>query len=362
MVDTLTADLFRPLPHGALPLADQVAAHFRELIRRGVLADGDLLPAADQIQQASRVTVLQGYRQLQKEGLVRMQRAKGTIVTRRGPQQCLALLLRPMPHGVTEQPFHQSVVFALMQQAVYHGNVPRVYALMPYHEDPERVLPPAFKADVARNEIAGVFLQPYKEGPGIPHWLRARRIPFVGLSGDQPMPTVLTGGRQFLADAAGRLLARGCRRLCVVATQAELSEAALRADLAAAGVTGELPIAWIEVVVDSTCAYRQGVHIAQQLLRQPAAARADGLVLVDDWVALGLLATLRAAGVAVPGQMRTVVACSHGMLRHALEGCERLVLDQDEFAQAIVHLLHRQMDDPQAPLANAVVPYRYWEE
>jgi DNA-binding GntR family transcriptional regulator len=79
----------------AIPLAlyYQVAQALRQQIERGTLQPGDAIPTEEELQRlfgVSRATVRQAVRQLVNDGLLRLERPRGTFVTRPKLQESLA--------------------------------------------------------------------------------------------------------------------------------------------------------------------------------------------------------------------------------------------------------------------------------
>jgi GntR family transcriptional regulator len=69
----------------ALPVYVQLAEQIRLLIHRGALAQGDSMPTARELAVALGVnanTITRVYRDLQQQGLLRLERGVGTFVTR----------------------------------------------------------------------------------------------------------------------------------------------------------------------------------------------------------------------------------------------------------------------------------------
>jgi GntR family transcriptional regulator len=79
----------------SIPLAlyYQVAQALRQQIERGVLQPGDAIPTEEELQRlfsVSRATVREAVRQLVNDGLLRLERPRGTFVTRPKLQETLA--------------------------------------------------------------------------------------------------------------------------------------------------------------------------------------------------------------------------------------------------------------------------------
>ena len=75
-----------------LPVYVQLAEQIRLLVRRGALSSGDPLPTVRELAVALGInanTVARVYRDLQQEGLLRLERGLGTFVQPQGPEPTL---------------------------------------------------------------------------------------------------------------------------------------------------------------------------------------------------------------------------------------------------------------------------------
>ncbi len=333
-----------------LPLAEQVATHFRELIQRDVLREGDLLPPADQITNASQPIVLQAYRQLQAEGLVRVRRAHGTIVTSGPRHQCMGILLRQSSlHGLGDS-YRQSIVNLLMQRAVYHENAPRVYVMGEPADDIAQVLPPSMLGDLARNEICGVFVSPHKESRQVNDWLEGRQIPFVVFSHDQDGPLVTTGWDGLHRDGVQALVCAGCRRILVLSTGKTPPHQ----------VEG-VEVIWRHIDADFSEISRTGRQLADEWLQTRVDERPGGVVIPDDWMAISFYQQVRAAGIRIPGDLQLAVGGQLGQLSELFCGCHRLLIDPLEVVDEMIDLLMTRLAQPTEPYQTHEVPYRLQE-
>src|ERR1700684_160283 len=79
---------FRIDGHSVVPTYLQIVQQVRQSLRMGLLDVGDQLPTVREVVAATAInpnTVLQGYRHLEREGLVEPRAGHGTFVLRRPP-------------------------------------------------------------------------------------------------------------------------------------------------------------------------------------------------------------------------------------------------------------------------------------
>ena len=77
-------------PRSPVPLYEQIAARLRVAVAADELKAGDLLPSVRQLAASLRVnpaTVVQAYRDLEREGFVEMRHGAGTFVQQVGAQK-----------------------------------------------------------------------------------------------------------------------------------------------------------------------------------------------------------------------------------------------------------------------------------
>ena len=86
-------------PRSPIPLYAQIAARLRVAVAADELKAGDLLPSVRQLAATLRVnpaTVVQAYRDLEREGFVEMRHGAGTYVQQVGAQMHAAMTSRYM--------------------------------------------------------------------------------------------------------------------------------------------------------------------------------------------------------------------------------------------------------------------------
>jgi GntR family transcriptional regulator len=97
-------------PRSPNPIYAQIAARVRIAVAAGDLATGDSLPSVRSLAATLRVnpaTVVQAYRELEREGVVEMRQGSGTFVTH----------LSPEARGHTREQEARRLVRELLEQA-----------------------------------------------------------------------------------------------------------------------------------------------------------------------------------------------------------------------------------------------------
>ena len=93
-------------PNDSRPIYQQVADGIKELIARGELAEGTLLPPVRQLAADLGInlnTIATAYRELQKDGLIFIKPGSGSIVTSRTTtERSQDELVRPLRAALTE--------------------------------------------------------------------------------------------------------------------------------------------------------------------------------------------------------------------------------------------------------------------
>ena len=111
-------------PRSPIPLYEQIAARIRAAIAAGDYEAGDALPSVRQLSAQLRVnpaTVVQGYRDLEREGFVDMRHGSGTFVrevaeTRREDER--AKQAREIVRRLIAEGARLGITAAEMQQAL----------------------------------------------------------------------------------------------------------------------------------------------------------------------------------------------------------------------------------------------------
>jgi DNA-binding LacI/PurR family transcriptional regulator len=323
----------------------QLAAHFRSRIDAGELAYGESLPPADAVRGASRVTVLQAYRQLRDEGLVRMQPSRGTVVIARRRPGSIAILVagNTLAHG--GQMYVNQLIAALMTHAPADWQAPRTYVLRAPAEPTDLCdpyIPDQLREDIVSGVICGAFVHRPRHLPRIFDWLAERNVPAVSLSTGPDVPHLDVD----FAGAVGGLLAEyrreGLRRVEVWDTSQEQDVAGRIGRSGEAGVLQGLDVRWRECPVDHVTVIETARGFARALAE--AALLPDALIVTDDWVGMTAVHELARLGILIPDSLRVGVLCNYGFIPQILHRCDRVVLDPDEQAAALYDLMSRVVD------------------
>lgn len=336
-------------PSSSLRLEEQIAAYFRKAILSNQIKEGELLPIAGSIANASQPTVLKAYRALQAEGLVKVRRTQGTVVTQNKARHCHAILVRQDSRSFQGSPYFQTVLMALIHDAKLAGNPPRVFVIPPQKPGGAVDLPPAFLDALVSGEIRGVFVQPNRHDHRIVDWLKERQIPYVKITEDDTDPSVVSDADRLLTDAIRCLRKQGCRNILVLTGLDEITSAPT---IPGCRITLEKVHALVETVVPI------GRQAAAAWLDAPRAKRPDGVFITDDWIALSFLMRLKDAGIQVPSDLRVVVACNRNITTDLLDVCDRLVVNPDELSAAMTDIMKRRIQNPEQVPACVTVPYR----
>ncbi len=345
---------FEPNAASAAPLAVQLADHIRTLIRGGELHRGDSLPPAGSLGCASRVTVLQAYRILQDERLVLMRRASGTVVCGEPSAPVCALLLDRPLFGRSPAVYFGQIVNAVLSEVVSRGWQPRIYLLdsLPGEAGESRI-PEALQRDVADGLPAGALVWRPSDLPQIHEWLKLRRIPAVSLRHVPELPCIQIDHRDMAAQGLNHLAERGARIAEVWDT---LGDATLHLPAGKALSPRSLSVRWRRFTVGATTAVGMGREAARELLRHPRALP-EAIFILDDWMAIGAVQELLAAGVRIPQDIRLLVATHRGQINDALLGCDLLVVDPAEIAASAVDLLQTAIAGTAGDLEKRRVQY-----
>lgn len=161
----------------------------------------------------------------------------------------------------------------------------------------------------------------------------------------------LSGGYQ----AADEVLRRGCRRVAILLDERNLSTCVDRYE----GYRRALTAVGAPVLDDLRLTVRKvdfhsGLEAVSRALE--AGRRFDALFCTTDWLALGALEALRAAGVSVPGAVRVVGYDDISISRYCALPFTTIHQDVEEMSRLAVEELCRMMDGKDCLRDHWIVP------
>ncbi|MFA5203871.1 MAG: substrate-binding domain-containing protein [Lentisphaeria bacterium] len=347
----------RPAPTARLTADTQVAKACKHVVRHlhshGLRA-GDRLPAQAEFREAtefSNDTLSAAMRILVQAGLLQRKTKVGTVVDH--PDAVIRGLwtvgLAFPSDALCRVPFFSQLLGALQAQLAqaecrcrfYLGTAisrgPRYFSDFPFLEE-----------DLAEGRLDAVIIPAEVEPASWDRFLAAGGIPVYVGSSDKLRCAVLIEQKTMVRQAVNLLARQGCRRLAV-ATYAYPHPGydhywiGLQDDLAKAG----LPLLAEEPISSNSMnGAAGGRRIAADLLARPPQQRPDGVVVLDDWLAMGLAAALREAGGYTP---KLVVQCNkQAPLAFALPAT-RFQVDVEELAAQSVALMLERLNAPARP-------------
>ena len=289
----------------ALPKYAVIFQQLHQALERGTYRPGDRLPSETALGRkfrASRPTVAQGLRELQRLGLIERRAGAGTFV--RPPEPVTAGTLGLIADGLATTEIVEPIAVELARAARARGwHVLRGAAIA--DRDADQVAR-EWKARAA----AGVFLAPLEHHPvraafnqALAERLRAQGIAVVLLDRDlaefpEHSGHDLVAIDDFFAgfDLAAHLLDRGARRLAFVARPAFPSTTDLRL-AGARTAAGRVEGADLAFCVGSPADDR----FVRTLLRRH---HCDGIICANDATAAELMQSLQRLGRRVPHEVR----------------------------------------------------------
>jgi len=157
--------------------------------------------------------------------------------------------------------------------------------------------------------VRGVLISPYGDINARLQRLKARDIPVVlvdrmNVEGQFSSVAVdsVAGGQM----AAQHLIDTGRRRLAFVGGPFDIRQVRDRLEGARVAVDNDDRDVDIEVVTTSALTVSEGVAAGARLLERPRQSRPDAIFAANDLVALGVLQSLVAGGVNVPGEISLI--------------------------------------------------------
>ncbi len=325
------------------------------------LAEGDRLPPQQEMRKLlgfSNDTLSSAMRMLTDAGILSRKSKLGTQVADLAstiPGLWSVALLLPPAHHMLEVPFFAQLAHFLQWRILQAGHRCQVY---PPAGGPTTELPPAeqflgLTEAVAARTVDAVVTN-FHTGGAAWQWAARKGIPVCYVWWwERASLGVVIDQAPMAAEAVSLLAGQGCRRLAIVSqgapdpNQGRFWLGFTRGLRAVGRPIEHLPPLYAGEGVLA------GRTIARRLLDMPAGRRPDGLVIVDDRVAMGLTAELVAAGdwrprIAVHTNKQAPLAFALPVFRFEI--------DIEALATLAVDLVSRRLLDPSLP--DELVYYR----
>jgi GntR family transcriptional regulator, arabinose operon transcriptional repressor len=318
-----------------VPKYEQLYDRLMAEVASGRLRPGDMLPAESEIAEqlnVARSTVRQALAQMERNGLLRRVRGKGTFIredaTGQLPRSGLDVLALVMPEQSGFYPllmsgFEEAAAATSRTQIIVVGTRNDAY------RQGDAIL------QLIDKQVAGVAIVPVMSQPSTPAYqvrqLQKNNIPVVlchrGVEGVRA-PVLALGGRDIGRLAGEAMIRRGHRRIAFVSAlrspMAESYEAGLRAALEAVG--GSLPSDHaVYIGADGYLNHEEYERLMDAALggltSRPASGRPTAIFTGFDAVAELIYLQLMRRGFSVPGDISLVSfggATRLGPMQHRL--------------------------------------------
>lgn len=340
-----------------LTMDSQVAKACKCIVRhihsRNLLSGAKLPTQAEfrQTTEFSNDTLSAAMRLLAGAGVLTRKKKAGTVVD--NPDAVVRGLwtvgLAFSADAICNIPFFSQLLGALQSQVAqaecrcrfYLGTAvvsgPRFFSHFPLLED-----------DLADGRLDAVIVPAEIEQSSWDKFLAGGGVPVYVGSCDRQRCAVLIEQKTMVLQAVAQLARQGCRRPAI-ATYAYPHPGY---DHYWDGLQSSLAKAGLPPVMEPPCnsgwmrGAAGGRRMAADLLARPPEQRPDGLVVLDDWLAMGLAAALREAGGYTP---KVVVQCNkQAPLAFALPVI-RFQVDVEELAARAVALMLERLNAPARP-------------
>lgn len=331
-------EAFKVTKGAAVPVATQLADHFRNAILDGTMNFGAALPRADSIRHASRMTVLHAYRILQSEGIVRMRPRHGTIVTYRGGRGFYGLLVNRRAFICAGGTYYGQLLAAVMNRATYGSKPARIYAIDAPEDSEEGIdeyIPNSLKSDVMTGLLRGAFTFTPTIYPAVHKWLTDRNVPCISAGFFEPASRFefrAVGDR----DGMFRDLLKHPR--VVKAGAVEIWSSQPMPEFLA--VQKRTAVRWRPVDLHDHNAADCGREVARSVAAETPRRRHPTLI-EDDWIAIAAVMELRRLGRRVPESVHVIASTNNGQTEGVLRDCDRYVLDIEALSSLMVEMLDK---------------------
>ena len=345
------------------PRKGEAARHaIRELALS--LGSGNKLPTVREICKSLRISavtaenVLSG---LEQDEVIIRRHGSGIYVSPRLYQQNVALVFGRNAFNPGPATFCGMIVERSQQRAQSH-NETFSFFIDTGHDSTDDSVPvhSDLASALAKGRIDGMLLVA-RHSKLQETWLRSQNVPLVSFDGGIKPPVgpsaVAFDMEATVTLAVKELVSRGCRRLALIGTS-NASVEAFRSSLISHG----LPADTAGVVTPFTDASPTSdrTQLGRQAMQLLAGAKPDGVIVLDDMLASGVVIELRERGFTI-GQ--DVLLASHvnraaPTLASVMDQIIALEVDPDEIVETMFKLLESQMGKNAPPAPGVLVQPR----
>ncbi|MEX2607924.1 MAG: GntR family transcriptional regulator [Kiritimatiellia bacterium] len=336
-----------------MPKYARTAVHLRDRIAKEEWSVGELLPAVPELQveyDVSRMTLLRALKHLENEGLLSLEQGRGTFVRRNRAVSYVGMLFGDDIFNLGATPFT-----TLLAKAAQHYFEDREEELKFYFE-PKSVgqsaqLDDHLSSDVDRNLVVGLITAGTNfNGPkgALPGWLGSK-IPWVDISPFEGAPyRVVLDSLSGIPMGLEELARRGCRRVAVLGFGPDRHKV-VEASVHLSGMESHPD--WI--IPFNHPSEAAGFEVTGALLDR--GTRPDGLLILDDTLAKGVVQGLLARGLSAPRDLQLVAQANRGSNIFYPMKFPRLEFDPEYCLRMAAEMLMQRIEHPDLPPKTVTV-------
>jgi hypothetical protein len=336
---------------------NEILAELRGQIISGLLAPGKAIPPRSQLKESFRAgpyTIQRALDSLKNDGFVSISQ-HGTYVSDNPPH--LSRYAMTFPSRPSESPGWSRFARALHDSAMrFHGQHSKQFDF--YFSIDAKEASPDFGRlikDTERYRFGGILFTT----PPYALWGRAAlkqpdmpRVAIMHFEQELGIPAVTTDTPKFIATATSYLLAKGRRRVAVLAIEdPSAGDAEGLVGVIRCGGLTTYPY-WVQACpYENTRAASRVVQLLMQGRELP-----DALIIADDHLVEHACAGLIAAGVRVPDDIEVVAHCNYPNHVPAVLPVKRLGFDCGEIVRRCVEIMEMQRRGEDVPDQTLIVP------